>query len=80
VQSINRAFMNGTAVEHIVDYGLESPESIVVDWIAHNLYWADSGTERIEMSHVDGSSRLVLVWQDVQPHSIAVDPQHGFVN
>jgi low density lipoprotein receptor-related protein 5/6 len=70
--------MNGTAVEHIVVGGLESPESLVVDWIAHNLYWADSGTERIEMSQIDGSSRLVLIWNDIQPHAIAVDPAHGY--
>ena len=71
--------MNGTAIEHVIDTGLESPEAVVVDWIARNLYWADSLTERIEMSHVDGTARLVVVWKDIQPHSVAVDPHHGYV-
>jgi len=79
VQSINRAFVNGSVSEHVVDFDLESPESVVVDWVAHNLYWVDSGTRRVEMSHVDGSSRRVIVWQNVQPRTLVVDPTHGFV-
>jgi len=79
VQSISRAFVNGSVSEHVVDCGLESPEAVVVDWVAHNLYWVDAGTRRVEMSHVDGSSRRVIVWRNVQPRSLAVDPAHGSV-
>lgn len=78
-QSINRAFVNGSVSEHVVDFDLDSPEGVVVDWVAHNLYWVDSGTRRIEMSHIDGSSRRVIVWRNVQPRSLAVDPTHGLV-
>lgn len=63
-----------------MDSDLESPEGVVVDWVAHNIYWVDSGTRRVEMSHIDGSSRRVIVWRDVQPRSLAVDPTHGFVS
>ena len=76
-QIISRAFVNGSVPEHVVDFDLQSPEGVVVDWVAHNLYWVDSGTRRVEMSHVDGSSRRVIVWQNVQPRSLAVDPTHG---
>jgi len=78
-QSINRAFMNGSMLEQVVDFDLESPESVVIDWVARNLYWADSGTQRVEMSRIDGSSRRVIVWRNVQPRSLVVDPTHGFV-
>ena len=71
--------MNGSVSEHVVDFDLESPEGVVVDWVAHNLYWVDSGTRRVEMSHIDGSSRRVIVWRSVQPRSLAVDPAHGLV-
>jgi low density lipoprotein receptor-related protein 5/6 len=71
--------LNGSSSEHVVNLGLDSPESVVIDWVAHNLYWADSGIRRIEMSLVDGSSRRVLVWKDVDPRSIAVDPMHGYL-
>ena len=71
--------MNGSVSEHVVDFDLESPEGVVVDWVAHNLYWVDSGTRRVEMSHIDGSSRRVIVWRNVQPRSLAVDPTHGLV-
>ena len=71
--------MNGSVSEHVIDFDLDSPEGVVVDWVAHNLYWVDSGTRRVEMSHIDGSSRRVIVWRNVQPRSLAVDPTHGFV-
>jgi len=71
--------VNGSVSEHVVDFDLESPEGVVVDWVAHNLYWVDSGTQRVEMSHIDGSSRRVIVWRNVQPRSLAVDPAHGLV-
>ena len=78
LQMISRAFMNGSAHENVVLFGLDNPEGMAVDWVAHNLYWADSGTQRVEMSRLDGSSRRVLLWKDVnEPRSIALDPQRG---
>ena len=70
--------MNGSSLQAVVQFGLDNPEAMAVDWIARNLYWADEGTRRIEMSRLDGSSRRVLLWQDVhQPRSIALDPANG---
>ncbi|XP_023239238.1 low-density lipoprotein receptor-related protein 6-like [Centruroides sculpturatus] len=77
-KTINRAFMNGSNVEHIIEFGLQYPEGMAVDWIAHNLYWTDMGSNRIEVSRLDGSSRKVLLWQDLDdPRSIALDPSDG---
>ena len=36
-KSISRSFLNGTNVEVIIEFGLESPDSIAVDWIAKNI-------------------------------------------
>lgn len=80
LKTINRAFMNGSNVEHIIEFGLEYPEGMAVDWIAHNLYWTDMGSNRIEVSRLDGSSRKVLLWQDLDdPRSLALDPNDGYM-
>ncbi|ELU01251.1 hypothetical protein CAPTEDRAFT_42452, partial [Capitella teleta] len=79
LKSINRAFMNGSAMESVVKFGLDYPEGMAVDWVAHNLYWADIGTGRIEMSRMDGSSRRVLLWKDIDPRAIALDPPRGYM-
>lgn len=65
-------------MEKIVDLGLESPEGIAFDWIAHNLYWSDTTTRRIEMIRIEGGSRKVLLWQNlIEPKNVAVDPEKG---
>lgn len=51
---------------------------LAVDWVAHNIYWADTGSKRIEVARLDGSSRKVLLWKGVEePRSIALDPSQG---
>ncbi|XP_070568538.1 low-density lipoprotein receptor-related protein 6-like isoform X1 [Ptychodera flava] len=80
VKSISRAFMNGSAVEHVIEFGLEYPESMAVDWIARNIYWGDSGTRRIEVAKLDGSARRVLLWQNIgNPRSLVLDPKEGYM-
>ena len=66
---------NGAAVE-VINTSLVSPESIAIDWIARNVYWVDSGTRRIEVATLNGTSRKVLFSTNVVfPMSIAVDLQ-----
>jgi low density lipoprotein receptor-related protein 5/6 len=43
----------GTEVEH--------PDGIAVDWVARNLYWTDTGTDRIEVSRLSGAYRKVKI-------------------
>jgi len=78
-QIIISAFLNGSDVRRVVQSGISQPEGLAVDWIAHSLYWTDFGRGRVEMSRLDGRSRLVLAWQDVRPRAIAVDPMTGLV-
>ncbi|XP_006822699.1 LOW QUALITY PROTEIN: low-density lipoprotein receptor-related protein 6-like [Saccoglossus kowalevskii] len=79
-KAISRAFMNGSSLEHVIEFGLEYPEGMAVDWVAHNIYWADTGTNRIEVARLDGSARRVLLWQDLEePRALALDPSEGFM-
>lgn len=53
---------------------------LAVDWIGDKLFWADSGTSRIEVANLDGSSRKVLLWKNVEkPRAIVVHPEEGLV-
>ncbi|XP_053544801.1 low-density lipoprotein receptor-related protein 5 [Bombina bombina] len=79
-KTISRAFMNGSSVEHVVEFGLDFPEGLAVDWMGKNLYWADTGTNRIEVSRLDGAFRQVLIWKDLDnPRSLALDPAKGYM-
>ncbi|XP_069618965.1 low-density lipoprotein receptor-related protein 6 [Ranitomeya imitator] len=80
LKTISRAFMNGSALEHVVQFGLDYPEGMAVDWLGKNLYWADTGTNRIEVSKLDGLHRQILVWKDLDsPRALALDPAEGFM-
>lgn len=51
---------------------------LAVDWVAHNIYWADTGSKRIEVARLNGSGRKVLLWKNIEePQSIALDPSEG---
>ena len=59
---------------------LESPSSLVIDWIAENLYWSDVSTKIIEVSRIDGSYRKVLISAGLNhPSSIEISPEEGFL-
>ncbi|XP_023673593.2 low-density lipoprotein receptor-related protein 6-like isoform X1 [Paramormyrops kingsleyae] len=80
LKTISRAFMNGSALEPVVEFGLDYPEGMAVDWLGKNLYWADTGTNRIEVAKLDGQHRQVLVWKDLDsPRALALDPAEGFM-
>uniref|UniRef100_A0A8W8N064 Low-density lipoprotein receptor-related protein 6 n=1 Tax=Magallana gigas TaxID=29159 RepID=A0A8W8N064_MAGGI len=60
--------------------GLVSPDGLACDWIAEKLYWADSETNRLEVSNLNGSFRSVLFWEELdQPRAIALDPLTGWM-
>ncbi|XP_039278794.1 low-density lipoprotein receptor-related protein 6 [Nilaparvata lugens] len=80
LKTISRAFINGSQIKNIIEFGLDSPEGLAVDWVAHNLYWTDKSNRRIEVARLDGSSRKVLLWSNIlEPHSIALDPSEGYM-
>lgn len=78
--SISRAFINGTDVEQVVELGLKSPDSLAIDWISHNIYWADLETKRIELMKIDAGYRKIIIWENlINPRFLIVDPIHGFI-
>ena len=65
-------------VEVIIASQINSPDGIAVDWVARNLYWTDTGTDRIEVSRLNGTARKVLIRENLdEPRAIALDPSHG---
>lgn len=53
----------------------ESPGGLAVDWVTDKLYWTDAGTNRIEVSTLNGSLRSLLIWDGLdKPRDISVDP------
>ena len=64
----------------LVNTSMIAPASISIDWIGGNIYWADGGTKRIEVSKLDGSSRRVLFSKNlISPSAIVVDLQSQYV-
>ena len=46
-----------------------------MDWVNNKIYWTDSYTKLIEVSELDGSNRLALVWSNMElPRPIVLDP------
>uniref|UniRef100_A0A8D8WXU2 Low-density lipoprotein receptor-related protein 6 n=2 Tax=Cacopsylla melanoneura TaxID=428564 RepID=A0A8D8WXU2_9HEMI len=82
VRTIGRAHINGSNYERLVDYGIQSVESVCVDWIAGNLYWSDTFYKRIEVTRLAPHARYrrVLIWNNLyEPRSICVVPALGLM-
>lgn len=52
-------------------------DDIAVDYLSSHLYWSDLLTNRIEMMKLEERSRSVIVWKDIVPSKLAVDPENG---
>lgn len=76
-QMISRAFLNGSMIQSVIHYGLESPDSVAVDWLSRNIYWTDFILGRIEMARLDGTWRRVVIWKEIKPRALALDPDYG---
>ena len=73
LEQVARAFPNGSDVE-VLAKNVINPDGVAVDWIGRNLYWTDAGTNKIEVSRLDGSSRTSLVTVNVGfPRAIILD-------
>lgn len=61
VSKIQRARLNGSDQEDVINTEIRNPDGIALDWIARNLYWTDAGTNTIEVMRIDGGFRRVIV-------------------
>ncbi|XP_067847730.1 nidogen-2 [Heptranchias perlo] len=78
-RTINRVSLEpGVEPEILINSGLTSPEGLTIDYVRRNMFWTDSGSDKIEVAKVDGSQRRVLVDTDlVNPRAIVVDSLSG---
>lgn len=77
---IRKASVRGIGKKDIITTDVAHPECVAVDWISRNLFWTDTGTDRVEVSNLKGQFRKVLINRDlVEPRGIAVAPEHGLV-
>ena len=84
LEAVYRAtiFPNGSTgvSEAIVKENIKTPDGIAVDWLYGNIYWTDTGNDRVEVSKQDGSYRKTIIDTDLdEPRAIAVDPNEGWV-
>lgn len=59
-KSILIPYENGSSTIKIVGSGVAMVESIAVDWIGQNIYWADYVMQHIEVSKLDGKRRTIF--------------------
>ena len=75
---IQRAHLDGSGVEDVVDSGLVYPRGLAVDLAASKLYWTDYGTDKIQRANLDGSEIEDLVTTGLQtPLALALDAVAG---
>lgn len=73
-----RVNLDGSNMETVISHGLKTTDGLAVDWVARNMYWTDTGRNTIEVAHLDGTSRKVLVNNSLdEPRAIAVFPSKG---
>ena len=58
---IERASMDGTQEQTIVNTGLTWPNALTIDRDMQVLYWADAHLDKIESSNVDGTNRRTIL-------------------
>jgi low-density lipoprotein receptor-related protein 4 len=58
----------------------ESPAGIAIDWVTGKIYWTDTGTNRIEVSNLDGTLRALIIWEGIEKlRDIVVNPYGKFL-
>lgn len=52
--------MNGNKQTVVISNEIYHPDGVAIDWVARNIYWTDTGTDRIEVSRLSGKHRRVI--------------------
>lgn len=74
-----RAINSSSRTEDLVKRDISTPDGLALDWVHKNLYWTDTGNNRIEVLSVrdpDNFWRKVVVNTNLdEPRAIVVDPR-----
>ena len=73
-----RTTLQSDAVAHsLIDKNISTPDGLAVDWIHQNLYWTDTGNNRIEVVSLKNPEwRRAVIKEDLdEPRAIVVDPR-----
>ena len=74
LEQVARAYPNGSDLKVIAQHNVINPDGIAVDWIGRNLFWSDAGTNKIEVSRLDGSFRTSLITANVdKPRAVILN-------
>ena len=72
------AFSNATSAKTLFYCNVQTPDGLVIDHVGRNIYWTDSGTDRIEVGRLDGTIRKVLIKDGLdKPRAIALAVRKG---
>ena len=64
--------------EVLFDQNVQTPDGLAVDIVGRNLYWTDTGTNKLEVSKLDGSYRKALITTGLdEPRDIILDVNKG---
>ena len=79
LDTISRAFLNGSSQETIVSTRLPYANGLAVDPYGQNVYWTDRYEDVIEVASLNGQYRRVLIRDDLQyPTDIVLDVTRGY--
>ena len=69
----------GGARKVVISKGVGPRDSIAVDWVHSNLYWADRDQNRIILTSIDGANQKMVVNNTRSPSFIRVIPEKGLL-
>lgn len=68
---ISRSYLDGSITEKIITEDLAWPNALTIDYVTEKIFWADASLDYIAMANLDGSSRHLIIDEDL-PHTFAV--------
>ncbi|XP_076456132.1 uncharacterized protein LOC143290510 isoform X2 [Babylonia areolata] len=76
---IERASYDGSDRRTLVNTGLHLPNALALDVPNSRLYWVDAGSDRVEMSDLEGGNRRQLLLLTSSHHFFGLALLHGFL-
>ena len=74
---VQRANLDGTNIQDLVNTGLSHPSGIAVDVADRKVYWTDTGTDKIQRANLDGTNIQDLVTGVRTPTEMDLDVAAG---